>query len=244
MYRSDLNAGDKGGAILAVVAVHVLLVFMLLHLSGRIDLTEPQSMLRVFDVTEDVPPPPEIEQPQQQQPKPKKEAEPSKASPSNVKSEATEIAPPKPRIALPLPVPMPVSETPGRGTQSTQGASTAGPGTGAGGTGTGTGAGGTGSGGGGGYVSPPRLLTPVLTGRDFPQPLLRGWPRGGQLFLRLRISPAGSVSQCIVDRGTGVPAIDSAVCALVQQRFRYSPARNQQGEAVAGWAGYRQVPPR
>jgi hypothetical protein len=52
------------------------------------------------------------------------------------------------------------------------------------------------------------------------------------------------VSQCIVDRGPGAAAIEWAVCALVQQRFRYNPARNQQGEAVAGWAGYRQVPPR
>ena len=237
MYRSDLNAGDKSGAILGVVAVHVLLVFMLLHLSGRIDLTEPQSVLRVFDVTQPPPPPPEIVQPEKQPEQ--KPNQPSPPSPRNVKSEATEVVAPKPRIALPLPVPMAVSETPGQGTQSTQGASTAGPGTGAGGSGTGTGAGG-----GGGYVTAPRLLTPVLTGRDFPQPLLRSWPRGGQLFLRLRIDPTGTVSQCIVDRGTGVASIDSAVCALVQQRFRYSPARNQSGQAVAGWAGYRQVPPR
>jgi len=237
MYRTGLNAGDKGGAIIAVVAIHAVLLFMLLHLSGRIDLTQPQSVLRVFDVTQPQPTPPEIVEPERQPEQ--KPDQPKAASPRNLKSEATEVTAPKPRIALPLPVPMAVSDTPGKGTQSSQGASTAGPGTGAGGTGTGTGAGG-----GGGYVTAPRLLTPVLTGRDFPQPLLRGWPRGGQLFLRLRIDSTGSVSQCLVDRGTGVASIDSAVCALVQQRFRYSPARNQGGQAVAGWAGYRQVPPR
>ncbi len=249
MYRSSLNTRDKSGAIAAVVAIHVALLFALLHLSGKMDLAKPESVLRVFDVTQSVPPPEQpLEQPRpEQKPKPKESS--GVASPKNIRSTATEVAAPRPEISLPVPVPMETSTTANEGTQATQGAAdVAGPGTGAGGTGTGTGSGGsgagTGSGGGGGYVVPPRLLTPVLRGRDFPQQLLRRWPRGAQLFLRIRVSPAGSVSDCIVDRGTGVEAIDSAVCALVKQRFRYSPARNRSGEAVAGWAGYRQVPPR
>ncbi|MBV9529366.1 MAG: energy transducer TonB, partial [Sphingomonas sp.] len=58
MYRSGLNTRDKGGAIVAVAAIHVLLLLMLLHLSGRIDLTDPQSALRVFNLSEAPPPPP------------------------------------------------------------------------------------------------------------------------------------------------------------------------------------------
>ena len=46
MYRSDLNSRDKGGAIAAVVAVHAALLFALLHMSGKIDLANPQSVLR------------------------------------------------------------------------------------------------------------------------------------------------------------------------------------------------------
>ncbi len=248
MYRSDLDTRDKSGAIAAVIAIHIALVFALLHLSGKMQGIEKQGVLRVFDVTQAPSPPPE--QPVEK-PKPKEKPQPQQAkrapSEKNIKSQATEVAAPRPEISLPVPVPMEASTTPNEGVQATQGASdVVGPGTGAGGSGTGTGGGGSGSGGGGdgGYVVPPRLLTPVLRGRDFPQQLLRRWPRGAQLFLRLRIDSGGGVTQCIVDRGTGVAAIDSSVCDLVQQRFRYSPARNASGQAVAGWAGYRQVPPR
>lgn len=248
MYRSDLNTKDKGGAVVAVVAVHVVLLMMLLQISGKMDFTQPQSVLRVFDINE-IPPPPlqPIQRPKpQQKPRPKESA--GAPSPQNVQSRATDVQAPRPPISLPVPVPMETTTTPNAGTQATQGASTVGPGTGAGGTGTGTGSGGSGNGngggGGGGYVTPPQLLTPVLRGRDFPRQLLEDWPGGGQLFLRIRVSPDGAVSQCLVDRGTGNPAIDSAVCNVVKQRFRFSPARSRDGQAVAGWFGYRQVAPR
>jgi hypothetical protein len=121
----------------------------------------------------------------------------------------------------------------------------AGAGTGSGGSGSGTGSGsgsGSGAGGRGGYVVAPRLVSPVLGGRDFPQQMLRAWPRGRPLFARVRVGADGSVIQCIVDRGTGIPAIDSQVCATVKARLRYSPARNASGQAVAGWTGYVQDP--
>jgi protein TonB len=247
MYRSDLNSKDKGGAVAGVIAVHAALLFVLLHLSGRMDLAKPQSVLRMFDVTE-VAPPPEPIQPEPEQKDRPKQAE-GAASPKNIRSRATEVAAPRREISLPVPVPIETSRTPNTGTERTQGAAdVVGPGTGAGGVGTGTGSGGSGSGTGGGgeggYVVPPRLLTPVLRGRDLPRELLNAWPRGAQLFLRIRVTAAGTVSDCIVDRGTGVPTIDSTVCALVRERFRYSPARNRTGQAVAGWSGYRQVPPR
>jgi len=249
MYRSDLNTRDKSGAIVAVVAVHAALLFALLNASGKIDLSDTQSVLRVFDVREVPPPPPEpVIQPQQSERARPKQAE-GAASPKNIRSKATEVAAPKPRIALPLPVPMAVSQTPNQGVQATQGASNVlGPGTGAGGTGTGTGSGGSGSGtgggGAGGYVVPPHLLTPDLRGRDFPRAILNAWPRGVQVFVRIRVSATGAVTDCIIDRGTGVASIDSTLCSLIRERFRYSPARNKAGQAVAGWSGYRQVPPR
>jgi len=250
MYRSDLNSRNKGGAIAAVVAVHAALLFVLLHISGPMSQSTADSVLRVFDLRDVPPPPPNVVQPPppRPQPKPKPKESEGAASPQNVRSNATDIEAPRPPFPLPVPVPMETSTTPSTGTEATQGAANPGPGTGAGGVGTGTGSGGsgngTGGGGAGGYVVPPRLLTPVLRGRDFARPLLESWPRGAQLFLRIRVSPAGTVAQCIVDRGTGVPTIDSAVCAMVQQRFRYSPALDRSGQPVAGWAGYRQVPPR
>jgi protein TonB len=248
MYRSDLQARDKGGAIAAVVAVHAVLLFMLLHLSGRMDLGRPQSILRVFNVNEVPPPPPEpVPQPQTQQQQKPKQAE-GAASPKNIRSTATDVVVPKPRIALPLPVPMRPTQTPNTGVQPTQGASNVvGPGTGAGGTGTGTGSGGsgtgTGGGGQGGAVSPPHLVTPVLRGRDFPQSMLEQWPRGATIFLRLRVDDRGFVSECTVDRGTGVAVIDSAICNLAHDRLRFRPALNRAGQAVAGWFGYAQPAP-
>ena len=250
MYRSDLNSRNKGGAIAAVVAVHAALLFVLLHISGPMAASTADSVLRVFDVRDVPPPPPETVPPPKPKPetKPKPKQSEAAASPQNERSHATDIEAPRPPFSLPVPVPMETTTTPNSGTESTQGAANPGPGTGAGGTGTGTGSGGSGNGagggGGGGYVTPPRLLTPVLRGRDFQRQLLDAWPRGAELFIRIRVSPAGTVSQCIVDRGTGVAAIDSSVCAMVQQRFRYSPALDRSGQAVAGWAGYRQVPPR
>ena len=50
MYRSDLKNRDKGGAIAAVIAIHAGLLFVFLHLSGTVDFTDPQAVMRVFDV--------------------------------------------------------------------------------------------------------------------------------------------------------------------------------------------------
>jgi len=246
MYRSDLSSRDKSGAIAAVIAIHAGLLFALLNLSGTIDLADRQSVLRVFNLANPPPPPPPPPL-LKQRPRPKQKA--GGSAPRNIKSEATPVVAPKPRIVTPPVQPIVAAETPRQGTAPTQGASTVrGPGTGAGGagTGTGSGAGGTGPGGGGdnGVAYPPHLVTPVLTGRDFPRDLLDRWPTDKEVFLRLRIDPTGNVSECIIDRGTGVAAIDSEVCALVHQRLRFRPAANRIGQPVAGWFGYRQTAPR
>src|SRR6266542_1012535 len=234
MYRSNLSSRDKGGAIAAVIAIHAGLLFALLNLSGAVDLVDRQSVLRVFNLAN--PPPPPTPPPRQmQRPKPKEKA--GESAPRNIKSEATPVVASKPKIVTPTVQPIIAAETPRQGNMPSQGASTVrGPGTGAGGAGTGTGSGasGTGPGGGGdnGVAYPPRLTTPVLTGRDFPRDILDRWPAGMQVFLRLRIDANGYVSECIIDRGTGVAAIDSEVCALVHQRLRFRPAANQMGQPV------------
>jgi protein TonB len=246
MYRSDLERRDRGVAIAAVVAIHAALAFAVLHRWGDAIIEAAPDALKTFDVR-DIPPPPPPPPPAKQQTQKPKEKE-GGSSPKNIKSQATPVQAPTPRIALPLPVPITTTKTPNVGASPTQGASdVVGPGTGAGGTGTGTGSGsgGNGPGGGGeGAAYPPQLLTPTLRGRDFPNEVLDSWPRGAQVFLRLKIDARGYVSECIVDRGSGVAAVDSEVCALVHNRFRYRPALNRMGQPVAGWSGYRQTPPR
>ena len=250
MYRSDLNNRDKGGAITAVVAIHVGLAFAFLHMSGTVNLVDPESAIRVFDVREIIqqpppPPPPPVREAQKEKPKAKEGA----ASPKNIKSEATPVVAPKPRIEIPVPPKIAVSETPREGASPTQGASDVrGPGTGAGGIGTGTGSGGAGSGPGGGgqglAAVRTRLATQPLRGRDFPSQLLEAWPRGAWIRMRFRVDASGAIIQCIVDQGTGVPGIDSQVCAIARQRLRYRPALDRSGQRVADWAGYGQEPPR
>jgi protein TonB len=247
VYRSDLNTRDKGGAIAAVIAIHAALLFAVLHRWGDGIADVPAAAMKVFDVRDvppPEPPPPRVQRPQQQS-KPKLKE--GGSAPKNIESEATTIVAPTSRIALPTPVP--ATETPRQGSDPTQGASDVrGPGTGAGGTGTGSGSGsggnGPGGGGDGGTVSPPRLVTPVLTGRDFPREMLSEWPRGAQVFLRLRVDSRGYVSECIIDRGTGVTAIDSQICDMAHQRLRFRPALSRSGQPVAGWFGYRQTAPR
>ncbi len=244
MYRSNLNARDKGGAIAGVIAIHAALLFAFLHMSGQIDLANPQNALRVFDIN---PPPPQPPPPPQQRQQPKPKEKEGGSAPENIRSQATPVVAPPPQIEIPQPRNIAATETPQQGTAPTQGAADVeGPGTGAGGTGsgTGTGSGGGAGGGDGGAAYPPRLVTPVLRGRDFPSGMLEQWPQGATVFLRLRVDARGYVSECAMDRGTGIPAIDSTMCNLAHDRLRFRPALNKGGQAVAGWFGYAQPAPR
>lgn len=245
-YRTDITTGDKSGAIVAAIAIQAVLLYTFMNLSGKMELPAPQSVLRVFDLANPPPPPPPPPPTQRQQPKPKEKQ--GASSPKNIKSEATPVVAPKPQIVTPPVQKIVASPTPRTGTAPTQGASNVvGPGTGAGGTGNGTGSGtgGNGSGGGGeGAVEPPHLVTPVLSGRDLPRGLIDQWPRGATVFLRLRVDARGFVSECSIDRGTGVAAIDGVLCNLAYERLRFRPALNRGGQAVAGWFGYAQPAPR
>jgi periplasmic protein TonB len=246
MYRSDLNTRDKSGAIALVIGIHAALLFVLLHMSGKMSFADPQSALKLFDVREAPSPPPPPPPAQQQKQKPKEKE--GGSAPKNIKSEATPVVAPKPRIETPPVQQIAATETPRQGAAPTQGASDVrGPGTGAGGTGTGigSGSGGSGAGGGGnGVAEPPHLATPVLSGRDFPRDIFEQWPHGATVFLRLRVDARGIVSECLVDRGTGVPSVDSIMCNIAYERLRFRPAVNRSGQAVAGWFGYAQPAPR
>lgn len=223
----------------AVLAIHAVLAFALLHMSGTIEIDDPQRALRVFDITEIVlPPPPPPPQRQAERPKPRKE---EGGSPANVKSEATPVVAPKPRIELPVKPPIAVTETPREGAAPTQGAGeVSGPGTGAGGSGTGTGSGsGAGPGGGGGEGTRPALLRGI-TGRDYPAAIRRSWPRGGRIFVRVRVEPNGRPSQCDVMRSYGDRAADQWTCALVMERAQFRPATDSRGTPIPAWFGYVQ----
>ena len=242
-YRTDIDTRDRGGAIAAVIAIHAALLFAFLHLSGKLDLGSPQSALRTIDLKALPPPPPPPVRRSQAKPKEREGG----SAPKNTRSQATPVVAPMPRIVTPPVQPIVASETPRQGTAPTQGASDVrGPGTGAGGQGNGTGSGngGNGPGGGGDVAEPPRLVTPVLYGRDFPRDIVEQWPGRATVFMRLRVDARGYVSECTVDRGTGVPTIDARLCNVAHDRLRFRPALDRNGRAVAGWFGYAQPAPR
>ncbi|WP_118857743.1 energy transducer TonB [Sphingomonas mesophila] len=242
MYRPSLKPRDRFASLALVGALHAGLILALLNLSGAVDIVSRQDLTQLIDIAD----PPE-QQVVEVKPAAREEGE---ASPPNIESKATPVVDLKPKIVLPTPNPLPVSPTPKEGTQTTQGAAPVpGPGTGAGGVGTGTGAGGSGSGPGGGgedgiAAVRARLATPPLRGRDFPRQLLASWPRGADIFTRLRVDENGVVIECDVMRGTGYPGLDAEVCAIVRQRVRFTPAVNRRGQRVADWFGYRQEAPR
>lgn len=247
MYRSDLSNRDRSGAVAAVALIHAGLLFALLHISGKIDLTDPQAVLRVFDVNEVPPPPPpprpEVQKPADQTQKPKEKE--GAASPKNLKNEATPVVAPKPRIELPVPLPVSATQTPNEGTAPNQGASNVpGPGTGAGGTGTGAGSGGAGSGTGGGgegIATRARLLTPSLRSQDYPPELRRRLSMGAAPFVIFTVQTDGHVTGCRIYQTSGDPAVDEMTCRLVSARFVYRPAYNRRGEPVASQMAYRQA---
>jgi len=241
-YRTQVNGRDRAGAIVAVAAIHGALLFALLNLSGTIDLTDPQSVLEVIDVVDVTkpPPPPPAPKPAPQKPKEKEGG----SAPKNIKSEATPVVAPKPKVEPQIPNPIVAAETPRAGADSTQGAAPVpGPGTGAGGIGNGTGSGmgGTGPGGGGGGIAVPVRLVRGISSRDYPPAIRSSWPRGGAIFLRLRVEANGRPSKCDVMRGFGNREADQWTCSLIMQRGQFRPALDAAGRPVSAWFGYRQA---
>ena len=244
MYTGDLTTRDRAAPVLAVIAVHAALGFMLLGMSGHLTPSAVEQALKIFDVRE-VPPPPEIPPPT---PKPDKRtapaaAKPKAAAPPAKKATATPIVLPPPKLVIPVPTPIAVAPKPGQGTAASQGAATAGTGSGASGVGNGTGGGGNGdgTGGDGGTGTHPRPLFRPLNPRSFPQALVEPLPPGARVLIIFTVQLNGSISDCSVRQPSGSPALDALVCQFATQRFRYDPARRGNGTAYVAKAAYMQV---
>ena len=241
MYAPNLKTRDKSSAGFAAVAIQAALLVAFLNLAGKTQTRDTQVPLPLVDVSVPTPPPPTVDVAET-----KTAQKTGGSAPKNIQSHATAVVSPKPVVETPPMKTISSAPAPREATDPTQGASSVrGPGTGAGGTGNGSGEGNaSGSGDGGLAAEPPRLASPVLSGYDFPPALIDQWPRAATVFLRLRIDARGYVSECLLDRGTNVPAIDSAMCNTAHERLRFRPALNRSGQAVAGWFGYAQPAPR
>lgn len=189
------------------------------------------SAMEVISITASPPPEPAVDLPKAAPPRPAAAA-----------SAANRRARPKPVVAPPSPLPRiqrPAPPVAATGDDSAAGSSpAAGPGTGAGGQGQGLGSGAGGSGDGGGGTRPTRR-SGAITYRDYPEEARR-LRAGGIVDARLDIDASGRVTACRVIRSSGRTDFDETTCRLILQRFRFNPARNAAGEAVASVYGWRQ----
>jgi protein TonB len=220
-------------AAAGVVVLHAALIALLLR-PMLVPTPPPAESLILVDVPPPPPPAPAPEPPAA----PKPEAA---AAPPAPRKRPRPIAAPTP----PVPAPSPVATAPSDGTETASGAATAGPGTGASGTGAGSGSGGSGPG--GGATTRPRWQSGRIDRRDYPADASRAGLTGS-VTVTLDIAPDGRVTGCRIARSSGSPSLDRTTCALIEQRFRFEPARDAAGTPVPGIAGWRQdwwlEPPR
>jgi len=85
-------------------------------------------------------------------------------------------------------------------------------------------------------VRPAQWLTPpgsLVTANDYPAAAIRAEAEG-RVEVRLFVSPAGRVQRCAVLASSGSALLDETTCRLLQERARFTPARNERGRRAAG----------
>ena len=220
-YRDSASRTDRATTLALVVTGHLALGALVLSQSGSAPTVPEQMVPQMFDV--DLPPPPPPPPPP---PRDRSSAD-KKAGVEGRKAEASPIV--APPVVRPLPTPNPIAAAPvaGTGSDRSAGAGLSGTGPGAGGTGDGPGGGGTG----GGIGENARLIEGGLTRRDYRSLRPFGLP-GGRAVLDLMVLPDGRVGRCTIRQSSGLAAVDSALCAIVQPRMRLSPALDAAGTPI------------
>jgi protein TonB len=220
-YRDPPTRAERARAIAAVVAVHGALAALFLTGSNVAQRAAEQPSTQMVDVP--LPPPPP------EPPPPRKAAKAAREAGAEGKK-----AEPAPVVAAPARVPtanpLPAAPVAGTGSATTAGAGATGTGPGAGGTGSGSGGGG--SGGGGGIGEDAQLLSGGLSRRDYRR--LRAFAApAGRAVLALLVGPDGRVAQCSIRQTSGVAALDAELCAILQPRMRWAPARDRAGRPLS-----------
>ena len=219
---------DRLKAGLGTFLIEGLLGYALLAgLNGRITV-QPEQAMKLFDIQ---PPPPSPKRPLES---PRTTPRSGAASPRNLRAIPSDLVVPPPLIRPIVPPPIMAAPIAGPGSSASAGASDRpGPGTGSGGQGIGTGSGSGGNGeGNGGDGTPPRRIGGRIKNSDFPHALSDAGI-GGTVAVRYRVGIDGRVSDCLVTGSSGNAELDATTCRLIEQRFRFKPARDAEGRDVA-----------
>lgn len=221
-YTGNTEPRDRATAITAVAAIHMVLAAYLIS-APRID-PEPDKTAPMTLIDIAVPPSPPLPDPgraNEEQGEAGKEADPSP------------VVVPTPRVTVPAPLIIPAAPIAGSGNSASAGAAAVGSGPGAGGEGSGRGAGGNG----GGIGREARLLSGGLTRRDYRQLRAHSSP-AGRAVLAIMVGSDGRVTGCAAVYSSGDPQLDSALCAILQPRMRFSPALDTAGQPITVRAHY------
>jgi protein TonB len=213
-----------------VALVHALVGSALIFGVGVETQSTRQDPLKLIQLSPEMPPPPV-------EPKPPAEARKDAAAPSppSRSADPSPIVVPPAEVKLEVPPLLAAAPVAGLGSGTAIGfGKSEGLGTGSGGEGTGAGTG-TGGDGRGEAHEPPtrtRRIEGHFTNRDYPKAAERAGIEG-TVAARLAIDANGRVSQCTIRVSSGNEALDGTTCAIILDRFRFTPARNGKGEAVA-----------
>ncbi|MGI8931312.1 MAG: energy transducer TonB [Sphingomicrobium sp.] len=75
-------------------------------------------------------------------------------------------------------------------------------------------------------------LPSLFSTDDYPQSAIRSEEQG-TTAVRLTISSDGRVSDCSVTSSSGSTSLDSATCNILKRRARFTPAKDQNGQAIS-----------
>jgi periplasmic protein TonB len=221
--RADHRVKVASG--MAVIIVHAAAILLLLLLRSSRDSLDLASESVVLIAVAPERTPEKAEQSDTRRSRPR-----DAAAPPNLRAEPTAIVALPPIV--PLPSPVIAAPLPARGTAADAGAAALpGPGAGAGGQGDGRGGGGEGGNGAGYGGTPPRWRKGRIKDSDYP-PGLGAAGISGTVGVRYRVGTDGRPFDCMVEASSGSAALDDTTCHLIESRFRFYPARDDEGRPV------------
>lgn len=208
-------------ALVGVLVIHSLVLVAVL-LSPTSSMTGPAEEVRAFDVSLEDPPPPTEPVPG--------DLSPEASGEPGDRAEPTQVVAPEPVVVIDSPQPILASPVAGTGAEAASGAA----------VGEGSSAGGEGSGsGGGGSVTRAVLTSGSITAADYPRAAAKARAEGAAT-VRFIVDPVGRPRDCRIVVTSGHALLDTATCRLIEERFRYEPARDARGNSVADVAGWQQ----
>lgn len=223
---------DRIGPAIGVATVHALIGYMLILGLGvaipRASTRDPPSPIVI---TLKPPQPHAAPSPKQHEPAKRGDATSPPAQPPPPKVKTAPIMP-TPAAVMPLPAPLAPPAPPvvtGSGSNMA-GTGIIGVGRGSSGAGGGDGAGdGRGDGSGRGF-SEARQIGGRFRNSDFPPSA----HEAGRLRIGVRyaVGPTGRVVQCEIIDTSGYPEVDAMTCRVIVDRYRFRPARDEDGVAI------------